>query len=138
PRAPPDRYDITRIPRAKETIVLQKLLRSTAFTVLLAAASALVASGVNAQSEQQKLIDAADASLSNFVRDPEMKWLQENLPRAKGVLIAPEVLKAGFIFGGSGGRAVLVARDQKTGKWVGPAFYGLATASIGFQAGIAV
>ena len=68
--------------------MLQKLLRSTAFTVLLAAASALVASGVNAQSEQQKLIDAADASLSNFVRDPEMKWLQENLPRAKGVLIA--------------------------------------------------
>jgi len=118
--------------------VLQKLLRSTAFTVLLAAASALVASGVNAQSDQQKLINAADASLANFVRDPEMKWLQDNLPRAKAVLIAPEVLKAGFIFGGSGGRAVLVARDQKTGKWVGPAFYGLATASVGFQAGIAV
>jgi len=37
-----------------------------------------------------------------------MTWLQQNIGRAKGVLIAPEVAKAGFIFGGSGGRAVLV------------------------------
>jgi len=91
-----------------------------------------------AQSDQQRLVDAADASLNNFVRDPEMGWFQQNIGRAKGVLIAPEVLKAGFIFGGSGGRAVLVARDPKSGQWVGPAFYALATASFGFQAGVAV
>jgi lipid-binding SYLF domain-containing protein len=53
-------------------------------------------------------------------------------------MIAPEVAKAGFIFGGSGGRAVVIAHDAKTGKWVGPAFYALATASVGFQAGISV
>ncbi len=52
------------------------------------------------------------------------------------VLIAPEIVKAGFIFGGSGGRAVLVAKGD--GKWRGPAFYTMATASVGFQAGIAV
>src|SRR6185312_3908419 len=40
------------------------------------------------------------------------------------------------IFGGSGGRAVLVARDGRT--WAGPAFYDLATASVGFQAGVDV
>jgi lipid-binding SYLF domain-containing protein len=54
------------------------------------------------------------------------------------VIIAPQVAKAGFIFGGSGGRAVVVAHDAKTGKWVGPAFYTMATASVGFQAGISV
>ena len=53
-----------------------------------------------AQAEQQKLVDAADASFANFVRDPDMTWFQQNVGRAKGVLIAPEVLKAGFIFGG--------------------------------------
>ena len=52
------------------------------------------------------------------------------------MLIAPQIVKAGFIFGGSGGRAVLVARDGRT--WAGPAFYDLATASVGFQAGVEV
>jgi SH3 domain-containing YSC84-like protein 1 len=91
-----------------------------------------------AQSEQQKLVNAADTTFQNFMRDPQMTWLQQNIGRAKGVLIAPEVVKAGFIFGGSGGRAVLVVRDAKSGKWVGPSFYTLATASVGFQAGVAV
>jgi lipid-binding SYLF domain-containing protein len=66
-----------------------------------------------------------------------MTWLQQNIGRAKGVLISPEVAKAGFIFGGSGGHGVLLVRD-KNGKWAGPAFYTLATASVGFQAGVSV
>jgi len=105
---------------------------------LLALLIATSASAALAQSDQQKLVNAADKTFSNFMSDPDMAWLAQNIGRAKGVLIAPEVAKAGFIFGGSGGRAVLVVRDAKTGKWVGPAFYTLATASVGFQAGIAV
>ena len=91
-----------------------------------------------AQSDQQKLVNEADKTFQNFVRDPDMTWLHDNIGRAKGVLIAPVVAKAGFIFGGSGGRAILIVRDGRTGKWVGPAFYTMATASVGFQAGIAV
>ena len=45
-------------------------------------------------------------------------------------------MKAGFIIGGSGGRGLLVAKHS-SGKWVGPGFYTLATASVGFQAGVA-
>jgi lipid-binding SYLF domain-containing protein len=97
-----------------------------------------VSTAALAQSEQQKLVDVADRTLSNFLRDPDMTWLQQNIGRAKAVMIAPEVVKAGFIFGGSGGRAVTLARDAKTGKWAGPAFYTLATASVGFQAGVSV
>jgi SH3 domain-containing YSC84-like protein 1 len=124
--------------RQGEHTMLQRLLRSTGIAVTFGVAAALVAPTVAAQADQQKLVVASEATLSNFLRDPEMKWIQQNLSRAKGVLIAPEVLKAGFIFGGSGGRAVLVTRDPKSGKWVGPAFYALATASVGFQAGVAV
>ncbi len=91
-----------------------------------------------AQSDPQKLVDAADTTFQNFMRDPDMGWLRDNIGRARGVLIAPEVAKAGFIFGGSGGRALLVVRDAKTRKWSGPAFYTLVTASVGFQAGISV
>ena len=93
---------------------------------------------VLAQAEQQKLVDDAAASFTNFMRDPDMTWLQQNIGRAKGVMISPALLKAGFIFGGSGGRAVVLAHDAKSGKWVGPAFYTMATASVGFQAGIQV
>jgi lipid-binding SYLF domain-containing protein len=112
--------------------------RSTPLAGVLAALLLFAASGTAlAQSEQQKLVNAADATLQHFLSDPDMTWLQQNLHRAKAVMIAPEVAKAGFIFGGSGGRAVTVALEPK-GHWVGPAFYTMATASVGFQAGISV
>jgi lipid-binding SYLF domain-containing protein len=104
---------------------------------LIAAVLLATSNAALAQSDQQKLVDQANKSLANFLRDPDMSWLQANLSRAKAVIIAPELLKAGFIFGGSGGRAVIYARGPG-GKWVGPAFAALATASVGFQAGISV
>jgi SH3 domain-containing YSC84-like protein 1 len=104
--------------------------------LLAVAATGLIATSAQAQADQQKLVGEAEKTLSNFVRDPDMTWIQNNLGRAKAVLIAPQIVKAGFIIGGSGGRAVLVAHDAKSGKWTGPAFYTLATASIGFQAGV--
>ena len=103
--------------------------------VVLAGASLFVAPA-HAQSDQQKLINASMTTLSDFLRDPDMTWLQQNIGRAKAVMIAPEIAKAGFIIGGSGGRALLVYNNG--GKWTGPAFYALATASVGFQAGISV
>jgi len=116
--------------------MLKRFLRNAG--IALAAASFVFASAVQAQSEQQKLVGDADKVLSNFLRDPDMKWLQQNISRSRALIIAPEILKAGFIFGGSGGRALVVARDPASGKWVGPAFYVLATGSVGFQAGISV
>jgi len=116
--------------------MLRNIARATRWLLL---STLIVGSGsALAQADQQKLVDQASASLSNFLRDPDMSWLQANLNRAKAVIISPEVLKAGFIFGGSGGRAVVFAKDPKSGKWAGPAFSALATASVGFQAGISV
>lgn len=116
---------------------MKSSIRNWSVSMLFVFAALGFTAAAQAQSEQQKLVDASDATLSNFMRDPEMKWLQQNIHRAKAVLISPEIVKAGFIIGGSGGRGVLVARDGGSGKWVGPAFYTLATASIGFQAGVA-
>jgi lipid-binding SYLF domain-containing protein len=113
---------------------MKNMLKSVAATALVAASASFVAAPAYAQADQQKLIGEAEKTLSNFLRDPDMTWLQNNIGRAKAVLIAPSIVKAGFIIGGSGGRAVLVANNG--GKWAGPAFYTLATASIGFQAGV--
>jgi lipid-binding SYLF domain-containing protein len=109
------------------------------WAALIGLASLLAISGqASAQTEQQDVVNAAETTFSNFMRDPDMTWLQHHISTAKGVLIAPQVVKAGWILGGSGGRAVLFARNEQTGPWEGPAFYNLATASVGFQAGVAV
>lgn len=118
--------------------MIRTLFRSTLVAMVAAVAATVFAPLAFAQAEQQKLVNDADATFTTFLRDPDMTWIQQNLGRAKGVLIAPAILKAGFIFGGSGGRAVLLARDPQTGRWQGPAFYALATASVGFQAGVQV
>ncbi len=86
--------------------------------------------------EPEALVASARTTLSNFIRDPDQTWIQDNLNRSRGMLIAPQLVRAGFIFGGSGGRGLLVARDGS--GWAGPAFYNLATVSVGFQAGLDV
>ena len=105
------------------------------------AAVALVSVGISApaiaQQDQQALVTSAQSTFSDFVRDPDMTWFRANIGKARAVLIAPEIVKAGWIFGGSGGRAVLYARDSQ-GKWAGPAFYNIGAASVGFQAGLSV
>jgi lipid-binding SYLF domain-containing protein len=118
--------------------MLKQFIRFTGITMLVAASAAMFAPTAMAQSEQQKLVNDAQKSLANFLGDPQMTWLKQNFGRAKAVIIAPQIAKAGFIFGGSGGRAVVVAKDPKSGKWLGPVFYTMATASVGFQAGISV
>lgn len=87
--------------------------------------------------EAERHVRDAETTFSNFMRDPNMTWMHENVAQARAILIVPKVVRAGFIFGGSGGRGVLVARDE-SGAWVGPAFYTLGTASMGFQAGVQV
>ena len=118
--------------------MLSRLLRSTGMAALVAATSALVVPNVHAQADPRAHIAASEVTLSNLLRDPDMGWLQQNFGRAKAVIITPMIVKAGFIFGGSGGRALVVARDPNSGNWVGPAFYAMATASVGFQAGVSV
>jgi SH3 domain-containing YSC84-like protein 1 len=117
---------------------VQSLQRIAAAAFVALASAVFLAAPAQAQSDQQKLVNDSSKTLSNFLRDPDMTWLQGNIGRAKAVLIAPQIAKAGFIFGGSGGRAILLARDEATGKWAGPAFYTMATASVGFQAGVSV
>ncbi len=106
--------------------------------IALAIATTLAAPTALAQSEQRRLVTASTLTFASFLNDPDMGWLRENVGRARAVMIAPEFTKAGIIVGGAGGRAVVVVRDPKSGRWAGPAFYSLVTASIGLQAGVSV
>ena len=85
--------------------------------------------------EARASVSEAETTLANFQKDPEMKWLHEHIKEAKAIMISPRVLQAGFIVGGSGGNAVVISRSNTAEGWSSPAFYKLATGSIGLQAG---
>jgi len=86
------------------------------------------------KAEAQKEVADAGQTLDNFAADPDMNWFREHAREARGLFICHQIVKAGFIIGGSGGRCVLVVKGEKS--WQGPAFYTIGTASAGFQAGV--
>jgi len=85
--------------------------------------------------DEQGTVDKALVTFRNFMADQEMEWFKKNLKDAKALLIVPNLLKAGFILGGSGGSGVLVVRDAKTGNWSQPAFYTAGSVTYGLQIG---
>lgn len=108
--------------------------RSAALTLALVAL-ACASAPRDRGAEAERLVEQARATFGRFVADPDMKAFRAVLGEAKGVLVIPEENKGGFIFAGSGGVGVLVARDAKRGDWAGPAFYTMGSASVGLQAG---
>jgi len=85
--------------------------------------------------EQQLLVDEARLSVDTFAVDPDMEWFRKYLKDARGVLIVPNLYKGAWFLGGSGGRGVLLLREQEAGTWSGPAFYTLGSVSFGLQFG---
>ena len=85
--------------------------------------------------DARQLVEKAKLTVEQFQTDSNMGSLRDHAKKAKGMLILPQMLRAAFIVGGSGGSGVLMAREEKAGKWNGPAFYTLGGASFGFQAG---
>jgi lipid-binding SYLF domain-containing protein len=106
-----------------------------AVTISAFVAGPLMPAGAAGPVEQQGLVDKSRVTFQSFMADPHMVWLQENLHQAKGLLIIPSLLKAGFFLGGSGGSGVLIVKDPQKGSWSQPAFYTLGSASFGLQIG---
>jgi lipid-binding SYLF domain-containing protein len=71
--------------------------------------------------------DSAAALSKLYARQPSAKVLGQ---KAKGILVFPAMVKAGFMFGGQIGEGAL----RKNGRVVG--YYNSVAASYGFQAGV--
>ena len=103
---------------------------------LIAASMAMVTSAkATDATDAQGLVDKARITFTEFIGDNNYWWLRDHLKDAKGILIYPQVLKGGFILGGSGGTGVLAVKDEKTGGWGQPAFYTIGSVTFGLQIG---
>ncbi|WP_343711879.1 lipid-binding SYLF domain-containing protein [Inquilinus sp.] len=102
----------------------------------LALSGTLSACGSNTStpSDAQLLVDESRGALQTLLASPELTQLPRYIRGAKAVLIAPELLRGGFIFGGRGGNAVMLVR-LPDGNWSYPAFYGVGGGSFGLQIG---
>lgn len=102
---------------------------------LMALAGIASAEAADDKADAQQTVDAATKTIESFKADPDMGWFRDHVKDAKAVMIVPQLVKAGFILGGSGGTGVLVAHDAKHGAWTDPAFYTMGSVTFGLQIG---
>ena len=104
----------------------------TAIVSLLSADQAFSADAT----AQQQIVDKAQLTLEAFAFDGQLKDSFKQLSKeARALFIIPQFMRGAFVFGGAGGSGVLIARDEKTGKWGDPVFYNIGSASFGLQIG---
>jgi lipid-binding SYLF domain-containing protein len=109
---------------------MRKYLLLAACLALVLAAPAALAS----KTELEKKLDAAVDVLQKTTQMPEEGIPPALLRNAKGLALIPNVIKAGFVIGGSYGKGVLLVRNEK-GGWSPPVFIKLAAGSLGWQIG---
>jgi lipid-binding SYLF domain-containing protein len=113
-------------------------IRNLSFVLVLLSVS-LAFPLTNAQatgsSDGQALVLKGTAVIKSFLADSNMTWFHNNAHRARAIFIVPQMIRGGFIVGGSGGSGVLLHRDIKSGTWSYPAFYTMGSVSIGLQIG---
>ena len=101
-----------------------------ALLVLLAGVPSAIAGPV----EDQRANDASRV-LGEILRIPEESIPTNLLSEAEAIAVIPNVVKAGFVFGGRRGRGLVAVRGQD-GTWSHPIFITLTGGSVGFQAGV--
>jgi lipid-binding SYLF domain-containing protein len=105
----------------------RSLLAGTAAAFLLPAVA-------RADAKRQSLVDQSLRSAGKVLSGKDYPDTLKLMPKARGVLIVPELVQGGFIIGAAGGRGVLLSRGNP-GNWSYPAFYGMGSGSVGLQVG---
>lgn len=83
----------------------------------------------------ENLVEKAADTVAYFAGDTAFEPLWDLADDAKAMVIIPRSLRGGFIFGASGGNAVMIARNGD-GSWSEPTFFTIGSLSFGLQAGV--
>jgi lipid-binding SYLF domain-containing protein len=90
------------------------------------------------QPPQAQALDRASNAvrvLDEIMQAPDQAIPHDLLRNARAIAVIPDVVKAGFVFGGRRGEG-LVSIKSPDGTWSNPSFVTLTGGSIGFQAGV--
>jgi lipid-binding SYLF domain-containing protein len=88
-----------------------------------------------ALSDAQILVEKSRLAFLDMITDENYKEMREYVKKARALIIFPELIKGAFIIGAEGGSGVLVTRGTAGEGWSYPAFYTLASGSLGLQIG---
>jgi len=86
------------------------------------------------KADAQATVTKANMTFNSFMSDKNFSEMRKLSRSAKGIFIAPQVLKGAFVWGISGGTGVFLVRGEG-GQWTYPAFYTMGSVSFGFQIG---
>ncbi len=100
-----------------------------------AAAAAGIVRPAFAMSDAQQLVEKARLAFLDMITDDNYKEMRDYVKQSRALVIFPELIKGAFIIGAEGGSGVLVTRGAAGQGWSYPAFYTLASGSLGLQIG---
>ena len=106
-------------------------------TAALLSAPVLAPLPARADAKRQALVDSSLESARKILTGPDYPDAAKFIVGACGVLIVPEMVQGGLIFGQAGGRGTLMARTAPR-DWSPPAFYAMGSGSFGLQIGAKV
>ncbi|MEO8746037.1 MAG: lipid-binding SYLF domain-containing protein [Rhodanobacter sp.] len=104
---------------------------------LLLAAVILLVPVSAARAEDPPLVRATNAVrvLNEIMQAPDKSIPSDLLRDARAIAVIPDMIKAGFIFGGRRGEG-LISVKSANGSWSNPSFITMTGGSVGFQAGV--
>jgi SH3 domain-containing YSC84-like protein 1 len=97
-------------------------------------ATAVIATSMPAMASPAETIQESTRTFQEFVGNADRRVPPALLQESQGIAIIPNIVRAGFIFGGRRGDGVLLVRNAD-GSWSDPAFVNITGGSIGLQAG---
>jgi len=111
-------------------------------TVLAGTAAAFAAPLISAyparaDAKRQALVDSSLEAARKILTGKDYPDAAKHIENARGVLIVPELVQGGLIFGLAGGRGTLMGRSGPR-DWSPPAFYAMGSGSVGLQIGAKV
>ena len=101
----------------------------------LALAALLATNGVIAGERENVRANEAVRVVEQIQAIPESAIPDRLLDEAKAIIVVPDTIKAGFMFGGRRGLGLMAVKTPQ-GTWSDPVFVKLAGASFGLQAGV--